>query len=166
MTEAVSAVIVAAISAFVAAVVALAVNIQGHEQFFSTTVSTERMNWIRDMRGLCAELFSICEQYDSGSLPPEQYAAFLRARNGILIRVDPAGWYPQTDDKIIALLSDPDYTKVRDNIPEIRETVRRIFKSEWDKVKIEAGNSRQKVRKIEALQKKMDEEYRKSASSV
>ena len=45
----------------------------------------------------------MCEQYDADSLPAEQYAVFLKVRNGILIRLDPAGWYA-TDDELIALL--------------------------------------------------------------
>ena len=159
MTEAVSAVIAAAISAVVSAAVALTVNLQSHEQFFSTTVSAERMNWIKEMRGLCAELFSICEQYEPGKLPPEQFAAFLRARNGILVRLFPKGWC-LADTRLNELLSDPDYAKIRANLPEIRETCVTVFKSEWDKVKIEAGNNRRKVLKIKALQKKMEEEFR------
>ena len=68
------------------------------------------------VRELCAELCAVCEQYDADNLPAEQYAAFLKARNGILIRLDPAGWYA-TDDELIALLQDPDSGKSRKICP-------------------------------------------------
>ena len=70
MSEAISAIISAGISALIAAAVALVVNFQGNAHFFSTTVSAERMVWIKDMRSLCTDLCSICEQYDSGNPPP------------------------------------------------------------------------------------------------
>ena len=147
-------IIAAVITAFVAFLVGLLVNVQGRSQFFSTTVSGERMVWIKDIRGLCAELFTICERYDAANIPEEEYAAFLKARNGILIRLDPKGWY-HTDDELIELLKDPDFGKVKANLPRIREILMTILKTEWDKVKIEAGNSYWKVRKIEKMQKQI-----------
>lgn len=150
MSEVIAAVIAGAF-AFVAG---LLVNVQGNAQFFSTTVSGERMVWIKDIRELCAELCAVCEQYDAANLPAEQYAAFLKARNGILIRLDPVGWY-ETDDELIALLKDPDFGKVKANLPRVREILMTIIKTEWDKVKIEAGNSPWKVRRVEALQNRL-----------
>ena len=150
MSEVIAAVIAGAF-AFVAG---LLVNLQGNSQFFSTTVSAERMVWIKDIRELCAELCAVCEQYDAASLPAEQYAAFLKARNGILIRLDPVGWY-ETDDELIALLKDPDFGKIKANLPRVREILMTIIKTEWDKVKIEAGNSPWKVRRVEALQNRL-----------
>ena len=150
MTE-VYAAIIAGGFAFIAG---LLVNAQGKAQFFSSTVSAERMAWIKDMRELCAELFSVCERYDAGDLPPEGRAAFLKARNGILIRLDPPGWYT-TDDELLSLLAEPDFGKVRANLPRVRLILTTIIKNEWDKVKIEAGNSRWKVKKIEAMQERL-----------
>ena len=65
-----------------------------------------------------------------------------------------------TDNRLNELLLDPDYAKIRANLPEIREICVTVFKSEWDKVKIEAGNSRRKAHKIKVLQEKMEKEYR------
>ena len=96
----------------------------------------------------------MCEQYDADSLPAEQRAAFLKARNGILIRLDPVGWYA-TDDELIARLKDPDFGKVKENLPRVREILMTIIKTEWDKVKIEAGNSPWKVKRIEELQNRL-----------
>lgn len=155
MSEGFFTLIAAIVSAMVSALIALNVYTQGELHFFSTAISSERMSWIKEIRALSTELFSICEQYDTAELPQEQLAAFLRARNGILIRLDPIGWY-RADDRLIALLSSPDFIEVRGHVPEIRDILRRILKSEWDKVKIEAGNSKWKVRKIDALQRKME----------
>ena len=49
-----SEVIAAAIAGAFAFVAGLLVNSQGKSQFFSTTVSGERMVWIKDIRELCA----------------------------------------------------------------------------------------------------------------
>ena len=152
-------IIAAAIAALAAFVAGLLVNVQDKARFFSTTVSGERMVWIKDMRVLCADLFSVCEQYDAESLPPEGYAQFLKARNGILIRMDPPGWYA-TDDELLSLLSDPDFAKVKANLPRIRLIMTEIIKGEWDKVKIEAGNNRWKVKKIKELQERLNREHR------
>ena len=64
-------IIAAVITAFVAFLAGLLVNVQGRSQFFSTTVSGERMVWIKDIRNLCAELFTICERYDAANIPEE-----------------------------------------------------------------------------------------------
>ena len=142
------------IAAAIAFLAGLLVNIQGKEQFFSTTVSAERLVWIKDIRKLCATLCSVCEQYDAENLPSEQYAVFLKARNGILIRLDPSGWYT-TDDELITLLQEPDFGKVKTNLSRIREILMTINKNEWDKVKIEAGNSKWKVKRIEKIQNRL-----------
>ena len=149
-----SEVIAAAIAGAFAFVAGLLVNSQGKSQFFSTTVSGERMVWIKDIRELCAQLCAVCEQYDADSLPAEQYAVFLKARNGILIRLDPVGWYT-TDDELIELLKEPDFGKVKANLPRVREILMTIIKTEWDKVKIEAGNSPWKVKRIEEVQNRL-----------
>ena len=146
------------ITALIAFIAGLMVNIQGRFQFFSTTVSQERMIWIKDIRSLCTELCSICEMYDVDTLPDTEKMNFLKARNGILIRLDPKGWYI-TDDELIDLLKEPDFSTVKQNVPRIREILRRIEKGEWDKVKIEAGNSASKVKRIEAIQAKLNDEY-------
>ena len=153
MAEIVAAVIAAG-TAFIAG---LLVNLQGNEQFFSSTVSAERMVWIKDMRELCPILFSVCEQYDAENLPPEQYEKFLYARNGILIRLDPPGWYV-TDDELLSLLKEPDFRKTKANLYRIRFLLTSIIKTEWDKVKIEAGSSRIKIRRIERLKAKLKSE--------
>ena len=87
------------------------------------------------MRELCAELFSVCERYDAENLLPEGRDVFLRSRNGILIRLDPPGWYI-TDDELLSLLAEPDFGRVKENLPRIRLILTTIIKTEWDKVKI------------------------------
>lgn len=140
----------AAISAAVALIVGLLVNFQGRKQLFSNTVSKERMVWIKEVRALCVDLCVLCEQYDR--LTPDQETAFLKAREGILLHLDPKGHYI-TDDALIELLQDKSFEDVKKNIGKVRETLRRVFKSEWDKVKIEAGNRLWRVWRINWMQK-------------
>ena len=140
------------IVALITFIAGLLVNRQGRAQFFSTTVSKERMVWIKEMRALCAELCAICEQHDTAaSMTPEQEAAFLKARSGMLLHLNPPGDQYPSDGKLIELLSPQDFTTVKRNVPQIRKTLISICKNEWDKVKIEAGNGRWKVRKIEKM---------------
>ena len=143
-------VITALISAISAFLVTLFMNLQGRNQFFSNIVSRERMLWIKDMRELCTTLCSVCEQYDEAPILSEQYTTFLKARNGILIRLDPKGTFA-SDDDLIEWLEDKDFKKVKENIPKIRKTLIKINKLEWDVVKQEAGNNRWIKRKIEKM---------------
>lgn len=151
MNEVIAALIAAAISLLVNAVV----HIRKASQFFSNTVSTERMAWIREMRDLSAKMLSICERYDPAQLPGEQYDAFLNARNGILIRLNPVDTNYPHDQKLQQLLVEPDFTKIKANVPEIRYQLGTILKTEWEKVKVEAGNSPWKIRQVDTLREKI-----------
>ena len=46
-----------------------------------------------------------------------------------------------------------EFQRIKANCPRIREVLTAICKMEWDKVKIEAGSSKWKQRKINRLQK-------------
>ena len=151
-------IIAAAIGAIVSLALSAVMTLKENARFFSNTVSGERMNWIKDIRQFAAELFTVCEQYEPDSLPDEQRTVFLNARNGILIRLNPDGSGYNLDSAVHKLLSEPDFAAVKKNLPEIRLLLGTILKSEWDKVKIEAGNSRWKVKKIEKQQEKIEKE--------
>ena len=155
MTE----VTVAVISVLVSLLVSIIVNFQDAVKFFSTIVSKERLIWIKDMRELLAELLTICEQYDRvEDMDGRQYASFLKARNGILIRLNPNDKKYPYDQTLLDLLSEPDFLKIKKEAPRIRRLITAILKNEWDKVKVEAGNSRRKVKRVEAIQKQLHEE--------
>ena len=151
-------IVAAAIGAIVSLALTAVMILKENARFFSNTVSTERMNWIKDIRKLAAELFSVCEQYEADTLPEEQRSAFLNARNGILIRLNPDGSGYSLDSQLHRLLSEPDFAAIKTNLAEIRFLLGTILKNEWDKVKIEAGNSRRKVRQIEKLQNQIEAE--------
>lgn len=149
-------IIAAAIGALVSMALSALMTMKESSRFFSSTVSSERMNWIKDVRQLATELFTVCEQYSANDLPDEQRKVFLNARNGILIRLNPRGSGYSLDSALHNLLSEPDFGSVKEHLPEIRLMLGTILKNEWDKVKVEAGNSRGKVRKIEKIQAKIE----------
>lgn len=151
MNEVIAALIAAAVSLLVNAVV----NIRKTAQFFSNTVSSERMAWIKEMRDLSAKMLSVCEHYDPAQLPDEQYDAFLNARNGILIRLNPVDTNYPHDKALQRLLAEPDFAAIKANVPEIRYQLGSILKTEWEKVKVEAGNSPWKIRQVDALREKI-----------
>ncbi len=130
--------LIVALAAFAAGLLA---NRQSQNRFHSSIVSHERMEWVKDMRSLCAELCTICDQYAAWSaIPAEQKTAFLRARNGMLLRLSGQKEYP-ADQELIGLLGKDSYEEVKAGVPRIRKLCMSMFKAEWDKVKTEAGGS-------------------------
>ena len=109
-------------------------------------------------------MLSICEQYEPDELTEEQYAAFLNARNGILVRLNPIDdEYYANDHALQCLLDDPNFASTKKNIPVIRYWICTIMKEEWDKFKIESGNSIFKRRKLDTVRKKL-EKYKDKTS--
>ena len=154
--------VAAIISPLVSLIVALLVNRQSKKQFFVGVVSNERLKWNAEMRALCAELCGLCEQYDNeAAMSAEQIAAFYKTRNAMLLKLNPPMRsalpvaYP-VDERLIHLLEQKTFAEVKASVPEIRKCCMIIFKSEWDKVKIEVGNSKSVVKKIEAYQQKIN----------
>lgn len=134
------------------------VNRQGRNQFFSTVVSKERMEWIKEMRKACVDLCTICEMHANESdLSSEEKKTFYETKNSMMLHLNNTKEperkqeYP-IDYALYNLLNGKSYKAIHDNINDIREKATEIFKVEWDKVKIEAGNSRSKAKKIRKLQ--------------
>lgn len=148
MTEIISAII----SASVAFIVGLIVSYQNKRQVFSSVVSRGRMDWVRDIRELSAELFTILEQYPSkAELPQEKYEKFLKAKNSIILRLSPQGFH-QLDDEILQVLQYGSYDEISANMTLIRDRIVLIGKTEWEKVKVEAGSSQSKIDEVKQLQ--------------
>lgn len=149
-------IIAAGIGAMVSLVLSTVVTLKEGSRFFSNIVSGERMTWVKEVRALTAKLMALCEMYDEDTLPAEQRAVFLETRNDILIHLNPASAGYSLDSELHDLLSSPDISAIKENLPRIRELICTILKSEWDKVKIEAGNSPHKIKKIEKLQEQIE----------
>ena len=145
MEELSAALIAAAVSLLVSALT----NLWDRSRFFSKTVSGERIAWIREMRDLSAKMLSICERYTQDNLPDEKLDAFLETRNGILIRLNPIDTNYPHDQKLQHLLAEPDFASVKANVPEIRYELGTVLKTEWEKVKVEAGNNMSKIRQVD-----------------
>ena len=145
------------LAAIVAAVVSLVTAHVSKKQmkltFYSQTISGERMNWINRMREQTAELAAFCCRYADSALSDEHRSEFERIRVGILLMItpmrdiieisDPAKQtkvksYYEHDLALWELLNG-DYQSVRDNIKAICELVACICKSEWRRIKAEAG---------------------------
>ncbi|MBQ9348060.1 MAG: hypothetical protein IJT94_12110, partial [Oscillibacter sp.] len=52
--------------------VSVLANLWDRSRFFSAAVSSERMTWIKEMRGLSARLLSLCERYTPENLPDDK----------------------------------------------------------------------------------------------
>lgn len=154
-----AAIIAAIITGLITFIIGLLVNRQGRTQFFSSIVSKERMVWIKEMRDLCTELCTICDLNKSEeNLSDEELVTFYNAKNGMLLhlnsiqRKEQAEEFP-VDKELFELLNNKSFSQIQGSISDIREKATLIFKTEWDKVKIEAGNSRATVKKIEKIQR-------------
>lgn len=153
MAEVWAAIISVAVSLFVSIIV----GIQNKSEFFSKTVSQERLDWMHEMRQYLAELLTMLEEISAGRQPDaEENRRFLRLRNDILVRLNGAyADYESKDQYLAELLAEPDFAALQKRTEEIRSAGSRILKAEWDKVKSEAGNSRARYRQLAAARKEV-----------
>ena len=135
------------ISAAIAAVVSIIVNISSgylsRRKMYAETASSERINWIREMRESTIELISLCETFDSfDSLDREQQLAFNKAKTSIIVHLNPSVYGYGNDNELYGLIADKSYNDIKANRIEIAKLVSTICKDEWDKVKIESGRTK------------------------
>ena len=149
-----SNVLAAVIAAIVSLVTAGVSKKQMKLSFYSQTISGERMNWINRMRELTAELAAFCCRYPADAeFTAEEMGEFEKIRVSILLMITPkkdveeitdsayrekVKSYYEHDLQLWELLNG-DYQSVHDSINEIRELVACICKSEWRRIKAEAG---------------------------
>lgn len=127
--------------------------------FYSSTVSKERVEWINETRKITAELVAFCSVHVEDTLLPEDLFVFEKLRNSLLLRLSPKTYvetkkrYVETDGKLIGYLSAEHYGDVRVYKNEIREIVTVICKNEWNRIKAEAGGNKNvecKIKKYDA----------------
>ena len=145
------------LAAVVAAIVSLlTANVSKKQMkltFYSQTISGERMNWINRMRELTAELTAFCCRYAGTVLSVEQKSEFEKIRVSILLMITPMKDIEEIADltqreKVKSYYEhdlllwehlNGDFQSVCDTINEIRDLVACICKSEWRRIKAEAG---------------------------
>ena len=108
----------------------------------------------------------------------EKLFAFYQVRSGLLLHLSPWNKYA-TDNELIRLLYpldlqpekagkgqinplpkdrkkvEFDYQQVQEQCQRIRTIITEICKMEWDKIKIESGNNKEKQKEIDELQKNL-----------
>lgn len=136
MNEVAAALISLAVSTIVSTILSLLVYIQKH---YSTTISKERMEWVKETRKIVADFLAICEKYDT--LDEKNSLEYYKLKNLLLLNLNSAEKY--TNDAIIRnAIEDRDFFEVKAVLPQIRTAFASIFKSEWDKAKLESGRSK------------------------
>lgn len=121
--------------------------------FYSSTVSKERVAWINQTREITSKLIAFCSAHEEEKLSKEDMLCFEELRSALIMRLSPKEYveakqkYLETDGKLIGLL-DQEYNKVRESRYEIRRIVTVISKNEWNRIKAEAGGSKDIEKKI------------------
>lgn len=153
---------VALISLGVSTAVSLAIYLLGYKQNFSqhysTTISNERMVWIKEMRKLSADFLAFCETNDK--LNKKNVEEFNKLKNEILINLNSNAKKYKNDAIIRSSLMKPFFEDIKKDLPEIRNAFIEIFKNEWDKAKLEAGRSKYQVIRLERKSKKLTEYFK------
>lgn len=139
MDEITVALISLAISTIVSMILNLLVYTQNNQKHYSTTISKERMEWIKSTRKTAADFLAYCEQYDT--LDEKNSMEYHKLKNLLLLNLNSAEKY--TNDGIIRnAIENSDFGEVKAALPQIRTAFASIFKSEWDKAKLESGRGK------------------------
>ncbi len=139
MDEITVALISLAVSTIVSTILSVLVYIQNNQKHYSTTISKERMEWVKETRKFVADFLAICEKYDT--LDEKNSLEYYKLKNLLLLNLNSAEKY--TNDGIIRnAIEDRDFSEVKAALPQIRTAFASIFKSEWDKAKLESGRSK------------------------
>ena len=139
MDEITVALISLAVSTIVSTILSVLVYIQNNQKHYSTTISKERMEWVKETRKFVADFLAICEKYDT--LDEKNSIEYYKLKNLLLLNLNSAEKY--TNDGIIRnAIEDRDFSEVKAALPQIRTAFASIFKSEWDKAKLESGRSK------------------------
>lgn len=139
MNEVAAALISLAVSTIVSMILSILVYIQNNHKHYSTTISKERMEWTKETRKIAADFLAFCENYDT--LDEDNSLEYYKLKNLLLLNLNSAEKY--TNDGIIRnAIEDRDFSEVKAALPQIRTAFASIFKSEWDKAKLESGRSK------------------------
>lgn len=136
--------------------------------FYSSTVSKERVDWINKTRIIASDLIAFCAVHPKDKLSSEDLYRFEKLRSSMLLRlsskrsIEENSQYKSTDGKLVELL-DKTYPEVLDNICLIREIVTEICKNEWDRVKCEAGGDKNIEKKMRKYNNSAAKERQKQA---
>ncbi len=115
--------------------------------FYSSTVSKERVNWINNTREITSKLIAFCSMHTEDDLCNDDLYKFEELRSALLLRLTPKEIieekkkYLETDGKLINILEN-EYSVIRDKRFEIRSIVTIICKNEWSRIKAEAGGNK------------------------
>ena len=152
MTEPISIVISALISALISIVTAIFTITQNAKKFYAENSNKDRMPWIEDMREYCVELLTLTALYSSeNELTKEDREKFERARQKMLVSLNPQGHGYEKDDELFTLLCG-NFDQVKTNSNKIRSVLSEIIKHERDKMRIESGRTKTMRKKIKSQQ--------------
>lgn len=136
MDEITVALISLAVSTIVSTILSVLVYIQNNQKHYSTTISKERMEWVKETRKTAADFLAICEKCDT--LDEKNSMEYYKLKNLFLLNLNSAEKY--TNDGIIRnAIENRDFADIKAALPQIRTAFASIFKSEWDKAKLESG---------------------------
>ena len=139
------------VSVVVASVISLIVNIlmnkQTQRKTYTEIASNDRIAWIKAMREKGEALLAICDCYDT--LDEATNREFHELKNGILLRLNPKDSDYELDKEVQSILVGKSFPEIKARSEELREVLVRLFKSQWDTVKAEAGRDKRMKKKFQ-----------------
>ncbi|MBE6715721.1 MAG: hypothetical protein E7573_02265 [Ruminococcaceae bacterium] len=163
MDEITVALISLSVSTIVSMVLNLLVYSQNKQKHYSTTISKERMAWIKVTRKIAADFIAFCESHES--IDEDSKQEFFRLKNLLLLNLNTDKKY-ENDVVIRLYLENLSFEEIKKNIPGIRTAFADIFKNEWDKAKLESGRSKYYVKKLDKINRDLREYYSKNHFST
>lgn len=153
---------VALMSLAISTAVSFAVYLLGYEQnlrqHYSSTISNERMNWIKETRELVAKFLGFCEA--NKKLNKNNVHEFYQLKNQILLNLNSNENKYKNDDIIRQSLMKNSFDEIKSDLPNIRNAFIEIFKTEWDKSKLEAGRTKKQAKILDKRAKDLEEYYK------
>jgi len=137
-------------------------------ELYAKTVSSFRMEWIKDVRKYLVNLIVLCKKISHG---PEDRDNFERCRANILMRLshtqNKKNKRRNYSDDVRDLLNDMTFEYICENgnntAKKIEDVGTNLLKEEWERVKVEAGETVKKREEI-VLRTEEIKQYKKIGS--
>ena len=105
---------------------------------------------------IAAEFIAICESNET--IESDKLHEFYKLKNLLLLNLNKDDRY-KNDITIISAIENASFDEIKRNLSKIRTAFSDIFKSEWDKAKMESGRTLFNVKELDRVDKKLNEYY-------
>jgi len=149
-------------------------------ELYTESVSSFRMDWIKAMRKHLVDLIVLCKTINSYEVNNDEKVknkiAFERCRANILMRLNPtvSGELSNANENLKILLKKMRFDQnqicvdeniIKEDFDDVEKIGTALLKEEWERVKVEAGETIKKRKEIDLRTKKI-KTYKESVHST